>query len=445
MAYSCHDSFPSADTNTQQIFWTITEVVRLGVEVDLRIPSVTVDDVANPRAAIAAYYGAPAASMHDGFSIVPLGDHPPASWRDRGWFDWRAPRHLTTQSFDLIWTRDPLAAVTCVKAGLPVVFETYRPDFATRPRFGWWRRACLGSHLRGIVVHSRMAADAFTGAGWPEGRTLVAHNGFAPSLMEPQLDRVVARTSLGLPTRDRLVVYAGHTGRAKGIGALIALAAAVPAATFLLLGTDPSSPEARRIDRLAQRAGACNVRLVPRVKVADVAAYLYAADVLVIPPTDEPLRRYRRTVTPMKLFTYLAAGRPILAPRLPDIEEVLTDGQTARLVSPHNMNDAAAALKALLSDAALQDRLSCSARAAAAEYTWAERARRLVGFFERLSSDVSSGRTSLRDGGLRQLAPVPRQRHVRDDDAAGDEGGDQGAAAGQGDEEKDQGEDVAPE
>jgi glycosyltransferase involved in cell wall biosynthesis len=203
--------------------------------------------------------------------------------------------------------------------------------------------------------------------------------------MEPRLDRVAARTSLGLPACDRLVVYAGHAGRAKGIEALIGLAAAVPAATFLLVGIDAASPEAPWINGLARRAGARNVQLVPRVKVADVAAYLYAADVLIVPPTDEPLRRYRRTVTPLKLFTYLAAGRPILAPRLPDIEEVLTDGQTARLVSPRSVNDAAAALVALLSDAALQDHLSRSARSAAADYTWAERARRLVGFFERIS------------------------------------------------------------
>ena len=101
MAYSCHDSFPSSDTNTQQIFWTITEVVRLGVEVDLRIPSFALDHATNPRAAIAEYYGAKE-SIHDGFSIVPFGDRPAASWRDRGWYDWRVPHHLMAQSFDLI-------------------------------------------------------------------------------------------------------------------------------------------------------------------------------------------------------------------------------------------------------------------------------------------------------------------------------------------------------
>src|SRR5262245_25460725 len=39
-AYSCHDQFPSSDTNTQQIFWTLIEVARLGARIDLHIPSV---------------------------------------------------------------------------------------------------------------------------------------------------------------------------------------------------------------------------------------------------------------------------------------------------------------------------------------------------------------------------------------------------------------------
>src|SRR5258705_561436 len=43
LAYSCHDRFPSPDTNTQQIFWTVIEVARLGARVDLFVPSVTPD------------------------------------------------------------------------------------------------------------------------------------------------------------------------------------------------------------------------------------------------------------------------------------------------------------------------------------------------------------------------------------------------------------------
>jgi glycosyltransferase involved in cell wall biosynthesis len=99
-----------------------------------------------------------------------------------------------------------------------------------------------------------------------------------------------------------------------------------------------------------------------------------------IPPTSAPLQRFRRTVLPMKVFMYLAAGRPILAPRLPDVEEVLTDGQTARLVVPDDPAEAANALTHLLADRALQDRLSRNALALAAQYTWTARARRIMDF-----------------------------------------------------------------
>src|SRR5204863_5224002 len=147
---------------------------------------------------------------------------------------------------------------------------------------------------------------------------------------------------------------------------------------------DPASNEPEMIERHARAAGARNVLLRPRVRVSEVAPYLYAADCLIIPPSDEPLRRFGGTVLPMKLFTYLAAGRPILAPRLPDIEEMLTDGVTARLVPPADPPRSTEALIALLNDRELQDRLSRNAVRAAAQYTWSARAHRLAEFFARI-------------------------------------------------------------
>ena len=133
---------------------------------------------------------------------------------------------------------------------------------------------------------------------------------------------------------------------------------------------------------MAERLGAGGLMLKPRVPLAEVPAYLYAADCLVIPPTNEPLARFGRTVLPMKIFMYLAAGRPILAPRLPDIEEVLADGRTARLVPPGDGTEAAAVLASLLADRGLQEHLSAHALAAAGRYTWAARAATLVKFLE---------------------------------------------------------------
>jgi alpha-maltose-1-phosphate synthase len=386
LGYCCHDSFPSSDTNTQQIFWTVFEVARFGFSVDLVVPSV-VPGAGSVRARVGRYYGVSPDDMPAGFSIAPAGPRTASQPLAKGWFDWRVARRLSRDRYDLIWTRDALAAVSCARAGLPVVFETYRPDFATGRGFALWRRLLFASPgFRGLIAHSRVAATAFIAAGVPEERCLIAHNGFAPRLMMPRLDRAAARDRLGLPHDTALVVYAGHVGPEKGIDALMRMMAGVPHATLLVLGAGDGSPEAAFVADAARAAGAVKLLLRPRVPVADVAAYLYAADCLAIPPTDDPLVRFGRTVLPMKIFSYLAAGRPIVAPRTPDVAEVLVDGETAILVAPGSDDSGAGALARLLADRGLQNRLAAGAIQASAAYTWEARAEKLGAFFRKLGA-----------------------------------------------------------
>lgn len=397
VAYTCHDSFPSADTNTQQIFWTVAELSRLGVDIDLVIPSLATGAARDPRDAIAAHYGMPGGELPAGLAFRPAGTGTAAGPLAKAWFDWRISASLGEGAFDVVWTRDPLAVVSSVRRRLPVVFETYRPDFASAARFGPWRRACLGSpHLRGVVTHSRVAAAAFLAAGVPGEQCLIAHNGFAPSLMEPRLDRAEARARLGLPLNEALVVYTGHVGSEKGTDALVRIAAAVPHARMVIVGVEPGSREAAWLEARRSQAGAGNLLLVPRVPLAGVAAYLYAADCLIVPPTTTPLRA-GRTVLPMKIFTYMAAGRAILAPRLPDVEEVLVDGRTACLVAPDDVPAAASALARLLGDGKLRGQLGRSAFEAASDYTWQARARRLRDFLSKLGQPRAAGGSDQRE------------------------------------------------
>ena len=382
IGYTCHDAFPSTHTNTQQIFWTLSEVARLGHQVDLCVPAV--HGGAGARALIAAHYGAPEGLVPDGLRFMPMGQAYSATTAAKGWFDLRAAWRFSRRTHDVVWTRDPVAFAAALQWRVPVVFETYRPDFASSPLFAPWRAATIGhsrrmrlvgeQRLAGVVAHSALAARAFIGAGVPADRVLVAHNGFAPALMAPVLTRAEARAATGLPADGPLVIYTGHVGPQKGTDALIALAAAVPEARLVIVGVDKDSRERQWVEQCAAAAGANNVVLVPRVGLRDVARFLYAADCLVIPPTDAPLARYRHTVLPMKVFSYLAAGRPILAPALPDVEEVLTDDVNAVLVTPGRVDAQAAALRALLADTSRANRLAASAFESSRTFTWATRA-----------------------------------------------------------------------
>ena len=383
IGYTCHDALPSTHTNTQQIIWTLSEVARLGHTVDLCVPAIRGGDGADASGRIARHYGVPGGQLPGALRVIPAGRNDASSALAKGLFDLRAPSRFAPSTHELIWTRDPMALVRAVRTGLPVFFETYRPDFAAAPAFAPWRSAALrAGALAGVITHSRLAADAFEAAGVARERVLVAHNGHAPSLMEPVYDRPSARTRLGLPLDRPLVVYTGHVGPAKGTDALVALAAALPEVTVVIVGVESDSAEGAWVRAQAAAAGALNLLLLPRVELAAVARYLYAADCLVVPPTDEPLERYGRTVLPMKLFSYMAAGRPILAPDLPDVREVLTDGHDARLVRPGDSAAAAAAVRALIAEPAEAERLACQAQRAAQQYTWAARAERVTSWMQ---------------------------------------------------------------
>jgi glycosyltransferase involved in cell wall biosynthesis len=149
---------------------------------------------------------------------------------------------------------------------------------------------------------------------------------------------------------------------------------------IVIVGVRSGASETRELEALITDTGAKNILLRPEVPVPQVAAYLYAADCLIIPPTDAPLRRYQRTVLPMKVFSYLAAGRPIVAPAMADVQEVLVDGENACLVPPDDPPEAARALQALLSNPDRQSRLSEGALSTASEFTWEARARKIVSF-----------------------------------------------------------------
>ena len=86
--------------------------------------------------------------------------------------------------------------------------------------------------------------------------------------------------------------------------------------------------------------------------------------------------------SPLKLFEYMAAGRAIAASDLPSIREILTDGENALLVKPGDPNALAAAIRTLINDGDLAQRLARAARTDVTRYTWTRRAERLEKLFD---------------------------------------------------------------
>jgi glycosyltransferase involved in cell wall biosynthesis len=122
------------------------------------------------------------------------------------------------------------------------------------------------------------------------------------------------------------------------------------------------------------------------VPPADVANHLSRADILVLPNSANAVSS--RYTSPLKLFEYLAAGRPIVASDLPALREVLRDGINALLVPADDPAALAASLLRLIQDRPLAARLARTAFDDAALYSWDARAARLESLFRSVVEDV---------------------------------------------------------
>ena len=191
-----------------------------------------------------------------------------------------------------------------------------------------------------------------------------------------------------LPPRDpasRQVVYAGQLYRWKGIDTLLEAFARLPGANLTIVGGrgDAGDPDlAACRERVAELGIAERVDLAGYVPHASVRARIAEAAVAVVPLPDNLMARY--FTSPLKVFDYMAAGVPIVASDLPSIREVLTDGDNALLVPPDDPDALASAIRRLLVNPGLADRLRRTAFERVAGYTWDARAARIIEALERL-------------------------------------------------------------
>lgn len=173
-----------------------------------------------------------------------------------------------------------------------------------------------------------------------------------------------------------LVVYAGHLYPWKGVEVLIEALALATSLRGRIVGGHPAEPDLGRLQARAQQLGlAGRIEFTGFQPPTAVAASLQAADVLVLPNRATTVSA--RYTSPLKLFEYLAAGRPIVASDLPAIREILRDNENARLVPADDPRALADALLALTRDTALAVRLARGAFDTASEYSWDRRATRL--------------------------------------------------------------------
>jgi glycosyltransferase involved in cell wall biosynthesis len=320
----------------------------------------------------------------------------PAMARRLGYLSFALGRALGTGRTDILFTRDLGVASLLVniprRLRPPVAYEShgYAPDVAaalpellataTRPSAQKLQRLARRERRvwRGaeayVTITAALLEDMEARFG-SRPRVAVVADGVRLSGVDV---RPSART-----LDEPVVAYAGHLYAWKGVDLLLSALALLPTARGLIIGGHPKEPDLGRVQALAATLGIANrVTFTGLVEPGRVAELLRQADILTLPNPSSAIST--RFTSPLKLFEYMAAGRPIVASDLPAIREILHDGIDALLVTPGDPGAIAAAIERLRADPALGAKLAAAARTAVTDYSWDRRAARLETLFSQV-------------------------------------------------------------
>lgn len=207
--------------------------------------------------------------------------------------------------------------------------------------------------------------------------------GYAPGLPVQTIEDVTLIEAPGTIPADcsfdePIVMYIGNLEGYQGVDLLIrGFARALDGgrrARLVIIGGTEAHVAAHA--RLAQELGVGDsVSLLGPRPVERIADYLGAATIVVSPRTQG-------RNTPMKVYSYLDSGSPLIATRLPTHTQVIDD-EIAMLVDP-TAEDMARGLAELLDAPDLRARLAAAARRrVAAEFSHTAYKRKLTGFLDR--------------------------------------------------------------
>ena len=281
--------------------------------------------------------------------------------------------------FDVYYTRD-LPTVLLLGLLKPRRAIAYEPHRLSRSGIGRRIQALAvrrAGHIFPVTAH--LAAELVQQGADP-ARVQVSHDGIRRARFASVPDQAAARQQIGWPQDAFIVGYVGrlHTmSMDKGVGTLVQALQQVEGASLALVGGPDEMAEALRQQWIAMGLPPERFLYAGQVRPEAVPLHLSAFDVCAMPFPWTTHFAYH--ASPIKLFEYMASGRPVVASDLPALAEVVQHEETALLVPPGEIDALAAALARLRDDPALRARLAaCARELVLAQYTWDARARLIL-------------------------------------------------------------------
>lgn len=284
------------------------------------------------------------------------------------------------RSCDVVYERTDFVGVGALLSVLfrkPLVMETNSAIVDERaPNFlkgllSWWLNVRYGVAKQIVTTIPTLIPVSF------REKVFLTEWGFNSVSFFP-INMIEARKALGLHQGRRIVLFTGASGPWHGLQDLLN---AVPIVRkkfrdvlFLLVGKIDKPDILGEAGKLGD-----SVVILPAVKYARMNLFLNSADVLVAPFNPEKfpaLKKYGFYWSPLKIFEYMAVGKPIVSTVA--VERIVEDKKQGLLAKPGSAESLANAIVFMLENPKKAAKMGANARKKALkEYTWGKHVEKL--------------------------------------------------------------------
>lgn len=276
-------------------------------------------------------------------------------------------------------------AIASQQTGVPLALDDCAPAWEEEQQYG------VGLKSQALSIHRTVTGRAsllvavnetlhrlLVEGGAPSEKVITIQNGIDSAFLAPGIDAEARRCALGFAPGDVVIVFVGSFQPYHRIDLLLEAFQQMRdrgQARLLLVGSGQTYDASRAL--AASLALGEHVTFTGSVPYRDVPSYIAAGDIAVMSATAY-------YCNPMKMYEYMALGKPVVAPRQANIREIAADGLDSLLFEPDSAPALAEALTTLVAQPGLRQRLGAAGRQRALDQTWHNRAIALQDALSRL-------------------------------------------------------------
>ncbi|MFH2138129.1 MAG: glycosyltransferase family 4 protein [Candidatus Omnitrophota bacterium] len=224
----------------------------------------------------------------------------------------------------------------------------------------------------GIFVVSSFLKDQLIEMGVPEEKICVTPNAVDEDIFQNKLE--CADMEKNRTNGEKTIGFVGGFYPWHGVDLLFEaikiLEKEKEALSLILIGEGPMKEKLEKLSRDLKS----KVIFTGFVEAIELPKFIMKMDICVMPNSNN-------YGSPMKIFEYMALGKPVVAPKLGPIEDVINDRENGFLFEPGNIIRLSECLKELLNDINLRNRIARNAKQKIFKrHLWRHNADKIISF-----------------------------------------------------------------